>query len=434
MHYCCEELTLKDLEKGVHLCGIGGVGMTALAQMLLDLNISVTGSDTKVSQNVENLKKLGVIVYPSHKKEQVGEKLVCRTRAVKDDNEEVFFAKKAVFRSTLLSLLAKGKKQLVVTGAHGKTTVSALLSHCMIECGYDISYAVGGFCPSLGKNGKIGSGEYFVLEGDESDGSHLKTEPFGGILTSCDVDHLAFWKKGDSLLDTYKQFTEMITSPAHFIYNGEDAFLAGKDIKGISFGSSSLFDYHVEDVHLECDKSTFSIKGKKMVLPMFGEYNIQNALCVYALLESLGVDHDQIANAFFTFKGISRRMEYLGKNIYSDYAHHPEEVKSVLKSISKISEEIAIIFEPHRCSRFRDEIDGFIKVFDHVVITDIFEASEGLNMDPLPMIERFCRETNSQYVPLNQIENYLLLEKRKVLALGAGSLDSLLREYVRQEK
>jgi UDP-N-acetylmuramate--alanine ligase len=433
MHYCCERVHSKDLENGVHLCGIGGVGMTALAEMLLDLNISVTGSDTKFSANVLKLRERGVKIYASHKREHALNKLVCRTRAVKDDNEEVHFAEKVVFRSTLLAYLAKGKKQLVVTGAHGKTTVSALLSHCMLECGYDISYAVGGFSKSLGRYGKIGGGEYFVLEGDESDGSHLKTEPYGGILTSLDVDHLAFWKNGDNLLESYKKFIENITCPGHFIYNGEDPFLLDKDIPGVSFGMSDLYDYYPENVQLECAQSSFSVKGEKIILPMFGAYNIKNALSVYALLESFGIPCGKIKKAFTSFKGISRRMEYLGKNIYSDYAHHPEEVKSVLKSVKKIAEDTVIIFEPHRVSRFKDELENFISVFHNVIITDIFEASEGLNTDPLPLIERFCKETGSRYVRLDQIEGYLKTEKRKVLALGAGSLDALLREYVGRE-
>ncbi len=430
MHYCCERVLSKDLENGVHLCGIGGVGMTALAEMLLDLDIPVTGSDTKVSENVLKLRARGVKIYTSHKKEHALNKLVCRTRAVKDENLEVCFAKKAVYRSSLLAYLAKGKKQLVVTGAHGKTTVSALLAHCMVECGYDISYAVGGFCRGLGRYGKIGGGEYFVLEGDESDGSHLKTEPYGGILTSCDVDHLAFWQKGERLLESYMHFIENITSTGHFVYNGEDPFLRDKDIAGLSFGMSDLNDYYPERVQLECAKSTFSVKEEEIILPMFGEYNIKNALSVYALLESLGVPSGSIKKAFASFKGISRRMEYLGKNIYSDYAHHPEEVRSVLKSIKKISQEVVIIFEPHRRSRFKDELENFIEVFDRVIITDIFEASEDLDVDPLPLIERFCKKTSSRYIPLDQIELYVKTEKKAILALGAGSLDTLLKEYV----
>ena len=430
MPYCCEELAGKDLVNGVHLSGIGGVGMTALAEMLLDLNIEVTGSDTTLSKNVIRLKERGVTIYPFHSRENIRNKLVCRTRAVKDDNEEIRYATKAVYRSTLLSFLAKGKKQLVVTGAHGKTSVSALLAHCMLDCGFDVSFAVGGFSPSLGRYGKISDGDYFVLEGDESDGSHLKTDPFGGIITSCDVDHLAFWGNGKDLQNSYSEFAEGVTMPSHFIYNGDDEWLSSRKINGISFGTSSACDYFPENIHLECDKSTFSIRGKKISLPMFGAFNVQNAVAVYVLLQSLGVSHAMIAKAFASFKGISRRMEYLGKNIYSDYAHHPEEVKAVLKSLSEISEEMVVIFEPHRLSRFTDELENFINVFSKVIITDVFEASEGLLVDGRLLIDRFCKETESIYIPLDKIADYLKREKRKVLALGAGSLDSALRAYV----
>jgi UDP-N-acetylmuramate--alanine ligase len=433
MDCCFETLTDKDLENGVHLSGIGGVGMSALAEMLYDLGIKVTGSDLSFSKNIQRLEKLGIRVYLEHKKEHVKGALVCRTRAVKDDNPEVIYAKKVVYRSLLLQFLAKDKKQLVVTGSHGKTTVSALLSHCMIECGFNPSFAVGGLCSNLNRYGKISSGEYFIIEGDESDGSHLKTNPFGAILTSADVDHLAFWKKGENLIASYKTFAKSIQNSQYFIYNGEDEQLKAMELKGKTFGWANTYDYFAEDIELDYLSSKFKIKGKQVVFPMFGDYNIKNAVAVFALLDSLCVDHQKIISAFASFKGVDRRMEYLGGNIYTDYAHHPEEVKSVLKTISKVSADIQIIFEPHRLSRFNDEIENFCKVFKGVVITDVFEASEGLDIKQGPLIERFCKQTESRYIPLEEIHDYLKMEKRIVLGIGAGSLDRKLRTFIKRD-
>lgn len=432
MDYCFEEISKSDLKDGVHLSGIGGVGMTALAEILLDLGVEVTGSDVLESKNVLRLRAKGVKVFLEQKKENIGNKLVCRTRAVKDDNEEVAFAKKAVYRSSLLAYLAKGKKQIVVTGAHGKTTVSALLAHCMQECGFDISFAVGGLSPSLDRYGKVGSSEYFVLEGDESDGSHLKTDPYGAILTSCDVDHLAFWKKGENLQSAYLKFCTMVKEKKHFFFFGDDPLLAKQAVEGKSFGEKGSNDFVLENCNLGVKESSFEVHGKKVVCPMFGRYNMLNALSVYALLESFGVEHDAIVGAFSTFKGIMRRMEYLGKNIYSDYAHHPQEVKSVLKSLDQLNDDIQIVFEPHRLSRFQDELEGFCAVFKNVVITDVFEASEGLKIDQTLMLKEFCRRTNSTYIPLKEMSGYLKGEGKKVLAMSAGPLDAKLRKFVEE--
>jgi len=424
-----EELVESDLKNGVHLAGIGGVGMTALAEMLLDLGIKVTGTDMTLSKNVLYLKSRGVEIFSEHKKENIGDRLVCRTRAVKDDNEEVKFAQKAVFRSTLLQFLAKDKKQLVVTGAHGKTSTSALLAHCLETLGWDVSYAVGGLSKSLNRYGKIGSSDFFVIEGDESDGSHLKTLPYGGILTSTDVDHLAFWKDGSFLINSYLEFSEKVKEPNHFCYYGEDQVLKSSDVCGTSYGVSGC-DYNLENLKTFFDKTEFTVNGTKVIFPMYGEYNAKNALAVFALLKSFGVEENKILEAFSSFKGIMRRMEYLGNNVYSDYAHHPEEVKAVMKDIKQFKDDLVVVFEPHRLSRFSDEVDNFCKVFDNVIITDVFGASEGLDIDQKPLIDKFCKVTNSKYIPLNEIPAFVDSCTKKVLALGAGPLDPLLRKHL----
>lgn len=430
MEFCSESLYDHDFAHGVHLSGIGGVGMTALAEMLLDLNINVTGSDTTYSANVKRLEARGIKIYGKHDKKHVSKRLVCRSRVIKDDNEEIKYARKSVYRSTLLSFLAKEKKQLVITGSHGKTTTSALLAHTMEECGLRVSYAVGGLCPNLNRYGKICEGEYFVIEGDESDGSHLKTDPFGGILTSADIDHLAFWKNGENLISSYKTFASKMKSTKNFLYNGEDKILQKLHLKGLTFGSKQGYDFYPKNTALNYLKSSFVIDEKRINFPMFGEYNIQNAVAVYGLLRSFNICEKKIIKAFSTFAGISRRMEYLGKNIYSDYAHHPQEVKCVLKTIKKISPDIKIIFEPHRLSRFKDELNNFCELFHNVIITDIFEANEGLNIASKPLLHEFCKRTNSKYISLHEIEDFLKNENKKVLALGAGPLDQKLRNYV----
>jgi len=430
MHCSYEEIVESDLANGVHLSGIGGVGMSALAELLLDLNISVTGSDTSLSKNVLRLRARGVPIFLEHKKEHIGNRLVCRTRAVKDDNEEIVFAKKSVFRRDLLAYLARGKRQIVVTGSHGKTTTSALLAHCLNVCGFDPSFAVGGLSESLHRYGKIGCGEFFVIEGDESDGSHLITEPYAAILTSVDVDHLAFWKSGESLLASYREFISKVESKKHFVYFGDDEVLSSLHPSGVSYGFNKGCDLCVKITSLELDKTTFLINGTPFSLKMFGSYNCLNAAAVYGLLHSLGVCSQKIDNAFSSFKGVMRRMEHIGYTIYSDYAHHPSEVKAVLKDLEGVHGHVQIIFEPHRLSRFKDELEGFCEVFKEIVITDIFEANEGLSIDPKPLLETFCKRTNSTYIPLKEIEAYLDDHRQKLLVIGAGPIDQVLRNYV----
>ena len=427
---CFDEIVEKDLDKGVHISGVGGVGMTAIAELLIDRGVDVTGSDIIYSKNIERLQRCGIKIYLNQQKSNVGERLVCRSRAIKDSNEEVVYAKKSVYRSSLLSFLAQEKKQIVITGSHGKTTTTALLSHCMKKAGYDISYAVGGFCSNLGSYGKIGSSEYFIIEGDESDGSHLKTNPYGGILTSCDVDHLAFWKKGDHLHQSYKTFANNIRHSNHFLFNEDDLVIKNMKLEGVGYGLTSEHGYRPSDISLTKHGSTFNIKGQIFTLPMFGEYNIKNAVAVYGFLTSIGVSEEKIQEGFSTFKGILRRMEYLGRNIYSDYAHHPAEILEVLEGVKSTFKEVKIIFEPHRLSRFRDEIEYFCKVFDEIVITDIFEAHEGLDIDGVSLIKKFCEDTNSIYIPIEKIGDFIENEEKTILALGAGPLDGKLREYL----
>jgi UDP-N-acetylmuramate--alanine ligase len=276
----------------------------------------------------------------------------------------------------------------------------------------------------------MGSGEFFVIEGDESDGSHLITEPFAAILTSVDVDHLAFWKNGENLLASYKEFISKVKSKESFLYFGDDEVLTSLQPIGKSYGFNKGCDFCVEITSLELDKTTFSINGTPFSLKMFGSYNCLNAAAVFGLLDSLGVCHQKIREAFSSFKGVMRRMEYVGYDIYSDYAHHPSEVRAVLRDLEGVHGDVQIIFEPHRLSRFKDELDGFCEVFKEIVITDIFEASEGLFIDPKPLLEIFCKKTNSLYVPLGKIETYLSENKRKTLVIGAGPIDQMLRNYI----
>lgn len=430
MEFYFEELIEKDLTNGVHLSGIGGVGMSALAEILLDMNIPVQGSDTFESTNVKRLVKRGVKIFGSHKKEHIGNRLVCRSRAIKDDNEEIIYAKKTIFRSTLLAFLAKDKKHIVVTGSHGKTTVSTLLSHCLRFLGEDISFAVGGYSRSLDRFGRVGKSDYFVIEGDESDGSHLKTKPYGAILTSTDIDHLAFWKEGRNLQDSYVQFAKSVQNKDLFIFNGEDKFLVENKVQGKRYAETKDVEYNISISSLSLEKGEYLLNGQSVTVPMFGAYNCYNSAAVFGLLDSLGFEKKEIIKAIGSFSGVYRRMEYIGKNVYSDYAHHPEEVKAVFNTIQKLKQTYTVIFEPHRISRFKDELDGFCASLEGVYITDVFEASEGLNHDQTPYIEEFCKRTDSIFVPLEEIETIIHKERKPILMMGAGILDTKVRELL----
>ncbi|MGE3954034.1 MAG: UDP-N-acetylmuramate--L-alanine ligase [Parachlamydiales bacterium] len=363
-----------------HLLGIGGIGMSALARILLDRKAEVSGTDAKESPQLERLRELGVRVGG----EMEGSVVV--SSAIPKDHPELLEAKRRGYpilrRSELLRELARPFKTLAVAGCHGKTTTTSLLAWVLLEAGLDPTCALGGMLPGLGWNGRGGEGEYFVLEADESDGSLLNTDPYGAILTGTEADHLDYWKSAERLLSAYGEFTDRVADEGLL-------FVCGETKRGTSYGFGAECALRATDVRQEGFTLTFTahFEGRRypLQIPLIGRHNALNALAVFGLATRLGISEEKIRGALATFPGVERRCQRterpMGVTLIDDYAHHPTEVKTTLEGIRKAVKErrLVCLFQPHRYTRLKACWEPFLDAFDaadEVWVTEVYSAGE----------------------------------------------------------
>lgn len=435
-----------------HFIGIGGIGMSGLARLLLSQNIPVSGSDIALSPTVETLIKEGAVVHKGHAPENVpAQSKVVYTSDVKEDNPEYQAAIKKnlplLHRSDLLATLLKGNKALAVAGTHGKTTTTSLLATVLIEAGLDPSFAVGGILPAYQCNARYGKGELFPFEADESDRSFLKYHPFGAIVTNIDNDHLINYEGSFSLLvDSFKIFMEQVESHSHLFWCADDPHLAKLNFKGQKYGFSSDSDWKIGSFRQEGFKMVFDLDNhgnhyQDIELALTGHHNVLNAAAVFGLAMSLGVPEKSIRESFKSFKGVLRRCEVKGTIhdilFLDDYAHHPVEIQTTLQGIRKAvgSRRLVAVFQPHRYSRTQDCLGQYGTIFDSIdqlLITDIFGAGE----QPIPHLSHalIVKEIEHQskvpchYFPRSALSHYLsefLLPNDVVVTLGAGDITKL---------
>ncbi len=371
-----------------HLIGMGGIGMSALARILLQRGEKVKGSDIRSSALLEQLRAEGadVDIGQSGNMIQEGDTIVYSTD-IKPDNVEmkqaVSLGLPLLHRSDLLDRLFGPQKPLLVTGTHGKTTTTALLTAVLIEAGIDPSFVIGGTLRSLNTNGRAGRGPYFVAEADESDGSFLKTKAHGAIVTNLEAEHLSHWKTMDALRQAFARFCYQTET---LVWCCDDPELCKLAPKGASYGFSEKADWPITRFVATENGVLFDLAGYEGIeLALFGKHNAQNGAAVFALARSLGVDEQAIRRAFRSFSGTARRLEFLGAaqniEVYDDYGHHPTEIRETLSAFrSRIGERrLVALFQPHRYSRVRDLFEDFLSCFseaDELVLTEIYAAGE----------------------------------------------------------
>jgi UDP-N-acetylmuramate--alanine ligase len=441
----------------VHFIGIGGIGMSALAYILLEKGVTVSGSDAVANYLTEALAKKGATIFIGHSAENVSEgAFVVYSTAVTGKNPEFMRAKKLglrlFHRSEMLGLLMEGVLPLLVTGTHGKTTTSSLLAHVLVKSRLSPSYAIGGKVSSLGANGGYGEGGYFVAEADESDGSFLKYPGFGAIVTNIDNDHLDYWKTNEALLDGFKQFVEKIDSKKHLFWCADDALLSSLRPEGTSYGFSSTASLKVHRFSQEGWRMFYDIsfEGKeytRVEVPLIGRHNVLNSAAVFGLCLRLKISADEIRSAFLSFEGIARRVEKKGEvggtPIYDDYGHHPTEIAATLKALKTAcpNKRLVVVFQPHRYTRTRDCLEQFAQVFgaaDALILTDIYSAGEkpipGITIELLKEKIQESRNTPMHYVPRTSLADFLtpfLQASSDVLVtMGAGDVTKLASELM----
>jgi len=434
-----------------HFIGIGGIGMSALAQILLQKGISVSGSDVAPSYITDALQKLGAKIYFEHAENNIDEPMVIVYNSmITEDNPEMRAGKRRGcplwHRSDLLYDLMHKDASLLVTGTHGKTTTSALLAHVLVEANLHPSFAIGGMIKSLGCNGNYGMGPYFVAEADESDGSFLKYNPFGSIITNIDEDHFDYWKTKEKLIAGFAQYASRVSSPEHLFWCGDDDVLHSLHLKGIKYGFDEGNDLRVVSFRQNGWKNLFDVQFEKkhypdIEIPLIGGHNVLNAAACFGLAIRLNISEKNIRNAFASFQGVGRRADFKGEcksiSAYDDYAHHPTEIFSTLRAIKLAIDKrrLVVAFQPHRFTRTRDCFAEFGPAFsaaDLVILTDIFSAGEkpieGINAPLLlKKIQESCQADvrYSKRADLVPCIRSLLKQNDVLVTMGAGDITKI---------
>jgi UDP-N-acetylmuramate--alanine ligase len=443
------------MDNKYHFIGIGGIGMSALAQILLEKGMKVSGSDVVSSAMTDQLQKRGAEIFIGHSSHHIKPStIVVCSSDIKEDNPELKQAKEEglplLHRSELLYQLMRDYSPLLVTGTHGKTTTSSLLAHLLVSAGLDPAFAVGGIVRSLNANGGNGSGPYFVAEADESDGSFLNYTPFGAIITNIDNDHLAYWNSLDKLIEGFDRFAALVHSSKHLIWCGDDEILRSLNLKGFSYGFEENNDLRIENYQQAGWSNIFDISFEgnaysEIEIPLIGGHNVLNAAAVFGLGIKINIPEKKIREAFATFKGISRRSEFKGEygdiDIFDDYAHHPTEIFATLRAVKQAigGRRLIAAFQPHRYTRTADCLNEFGPAFEHadiLILTDIYGAREapieGITNELLlaKIREKGC---DASYVSRPNLAPFLadyLKPDDVLITLGAGDITQVGTEVL----
>ena len=432
-----------------HFIAIGGIGMSGLAKYLLEDGHTVSGSDIADSKYVEKLRELGATVFIGHDVKNVpNDAIIIKSSAIRENNPEVVRAKelglKIYHRSDLLEEIAKsaqdsGKCFIGFSGTHGKTTTSGMASYVLDKAGLEPSFVDGGIIPELNTNAQHKSGEYFVAELDESDGTIVKYYPDILVINNLEEDHIDFYKNG--MPDLVKTFNQAISQAQKVLINNDNEGTALLSGNFVTFGLNDA-DYTAKKIN--SDTIDIFYKGEhltKIKTQLAGVHNVYNILAVVSSLNEAGVDIQKVAEYFYGFTGMGRRFQKVGEvngiAIYDDYAHHPTEIKATLDAAaSKFGKDnVVAVFQPHRYTRLQslwNEFKGAFSNAGRVIVTDVYAASE----DPIAGIsgENFAKDlVGSEYFSgdMKSVAKELLPTLKQgdvVIGLGAGTITNLGKE------
>ena len=449
--------------KNIHLIGIGGAGMSGIAEILHNQDYSVSGSDLEDTNVTKRLKNLGVKIFKGHKENNVLKKdLVVISSAISKKNVEL---KKAISmgipvipRAEMLANLMMLKNSIAVAGSHGKTTVTCMMAHIFTEAGLDPTYIIGGKVKSFESNAKLGLGEHIIAEADESDGSFLNLRPLKALVTNIDNDHLGTYGNDfNNLKKSFKKFCLSLPFQGYLIANGDD-----KSIKNIikniprdsfSFGKDKSNDYQIKDIKQNIRGTSFKLqdnffkKDYSFSMSMHGEHNVMNATSAIVAAIQENIDVSIIKKSLKTCSSIERRFEIISHDIFSkkitlvdDYGHHPKEIKYSHDTASEIwkNKKKIVVFQPHRYTRTKDLFDEFIKTLlkiENLLLLDIYPASEKIikgyeGKDLFKALKKngsnvvFCQNHTEV---IEKLEN-MTAGKEVIITQGAGTTSELARK------
>ena len=448
----------------VHFIGIGGISMSGLAEILLKEGFTISGSDNKESALTDHLEGLGATVFYGQKASNIidGIDVVVYTAAIHEDNEEYQAAVKKdlpmLTRAELLGQLMKNyETPVAISGTHGKTTTTSMLSHILLEGELDPTISVGGILKAIGGNIRVGNSGVFVTEACEYTNSFLDFFPKIGVILNIEEDHLDFFKDLADIRHSFRRFAELLPEDGVLVINGDienlDELTEGLPCEVVRFGMDSSKDYSATNIlHDKLGDASFDLvkNGEfidRVALSVNGDHNVQNALAAIAVADKMGVPMDVIKRGLKGFSGTDRRFELKGQlngiTIVDDYAHHPTEIKATLKAAKHYPhKEIWCIFQPHTYTRTKSLFDEFVEALtltDHVILADIYAAREtdtlGISSKDVAdaLIEKGC---DAYYFPsFEEIEDFCLERCQKgdlLITMGAGDVVNIGEELLKR--
>ncbi|MDA3787219.1 MAG: UDP-N-acetylmuramate--L-alanine ligase [Desulfobacula sp.] len=440
----------------IHFVGIGGIGMSGIAELLIHLGYKVSGSDLKLSPITKRLEKHGGIIFQGHSKEQIaGASVVVTSTAITGDNPEVVRAKELLVpiipRAEMLAELMRIKYSIAISGAHGKTSTTSMISQILNTAGLDPTVIIGGLLKGLDTNALHGKGEYIVAEADESDGSFLKYAPAIAVVTNIDLEHLDFYRDIEDIKDKFVQFINSVPfyGLAILCLDNEHIqdILPRLKVRYTTFGMTAQSDLRAREISFMGNKSFFKVFHHEKLLGdinlnIAGKHNISNALASIATGLELNISFKTIKKALEQIEGVKRRLEIKGRKkgilVIDDYGHHPTEIMATLTAIreSRMGKRLIVVFQPHRYTRTQGLFHEFTRSFyqsDILIVLPIYAASEKeiKGVDAQGLCEGIRKHGHKEvaYAPdFNQALSMITHKAKKgdvVLTLGAGDIYTL---------
>lgn len=439
----------------MHFIGVGGAGMSGLAELFFHLGARVTGSDHHDSDTIQRLKKLGIPIQKGHHPDLIkAADVAVYSSAIQPSNPELLYASvhriPHIRRAEALAELMRLKRGIAVAGTHGKTTTTSYISHIFMNCDLRPTVVVGGKLVSLDSGAHLGEGDWFVAEADESDGSFLYLSPEVIVVTNIDDDHLDFYHDVENLKKTFYQFASRIPFYGYILYWGDCPHLktlfAEIPRRVFSYGESQDCHYRIEN----SEDKTFRLLGPQGEIgffepPLPGRHNVWNAAASLVVALRAGIPWQQATRTLRTFSGVERRMQFLGSYqkclIYTDYAHHPTEIRCTIQAFRDLFPEhkIKVVFQPHRFSRTKRLWKDFLGAFDEadeICVLDIYPAGEPSDPEVSgeKMVEAMEHPSRFYRLKIEEIPESFYASDCVVVFMGAGDIYKKALSFLNQKR
>ncbi len=448
----------------IHFIGISGIGMSGIAELMLDKGYLIQGSDISVNENTKRLKTKGIKFFLGHHKKNIKNvQAVVYSSAIKKNNPEIkeAYIKKipVLSRADMLSELMKNKKSIAIAGSHGKTTTTSLVGNIFNEAGLDPTIVNGGIINSFSNNNRYGKGEWMIVEADESDGTFLKLPHQISIITNLDIEHMDFYKSKKNLINAFEKFINLLPFYGTTIMCYDDKNLKSliKKIKTRNILTYSIknkkADVLIFDIIQNKLKTSFKLKinnkiihssNYRFTINAIGNHNILNATASIVTAKLSGIKNKDINNALTNYVGVKRRFSFIGKKnksfIYDDYAHHPTEIEATLSAAKSLKNKVIVVFQPHRYTRTKILIKEFIKVLskvDYLFLLDTYSAGEKIikGATSKNLFSKILKKNkNTIYLKnigdLNKLMKPHTMNQNTIVFMGAGSISSIAKKYL----